>query len=269
MKSVEPALIPAAGKGTRLRPITRHLSKPLLPVGSDPVIQYTIREALDAGCPAVRVIRGAGDVSLHRYVRDQFDDRVRLVVQEEPKGLADALFRGYWDLDAPGRCAVLLPDNVVLDGKGIGSLLSLDEDDTVLGTIRVERQEAEYFGNSGAYEAESLDPNSGLEQIQSLQEKGEKNFRRRHDKWPARRTVPRYLLTREFFERAADRSPDPETGEVDDVPILRSMIKSTRVLGFPVDGDIFDMGTPERYQRLNKVMFERSRTPDETEPTYD
>ncbi len=240
----------------------------MLPVGSDPVIRYTIREALIAGCSPVRVIRGTGNVSLHRYVQEHYGDRVRLSVQEEPRGLADALLQGYQDLNGPDRCAVLLPDNVVLGGTGIGSLLSLDEEGTVLGTTQVNRKEAAYFGNSGEYEGELLDQSNGMERICSLQTKGEGSFRRRHEDWPVRRTVPRYLLTEKFFERAENRSPDPDTGEVDDVPILRSMITSSFVIGFPVHGEIYDMGTPERYQRLNKVMFERSWTSNETVPNH-
>ena len=266
---MEPALIPAAGRGTRLRPITHHLSKPMLPIGSVPVIHYSIREALSAGCSPVVVIRGAGDRELHRYVQKEFDERVRLTVQREPRGLADALLRGYRLLDDPDRCAALLPDNVVLNGDGIGSLLEVDEVCTVLGTTRVTRQEASYFGNSGDYEADCLDESSHLEQIQSLQAKGEGSFFRRHDEWPVRRSVARNVLTAEFFERAAERSPDPETGEVDDVPILRSMIKSTRVLGFPVGGDVHDMGTPERYLRLNQVMAEQSQTSNGIDPIHD
>jgi len=194
---------------------------------------------------------------------------VRLAVQAEPRGLADALLQGYETLEGPGRCAILLPDNVVLGGSGIASLLDVDEECSILGTTRVDREDANYFGNSGDYESDDLDETSGLERIQSLQSKGEGSFRRRHDKWPVRRSVARNLLTAEFFERAKERSPDSETGEVDDVPILRSMIKSSLVFGFPVDGEVYDMGTPERYLRLNDAILDRHQTSNVTEPIHD
>lgn len=246
-----PALIPAAGEGTRLRPVTRYLSKPMLPVGSEPVINFSLREALEAGCSPVVVVRSPGDSDLEEYVEFNCDDDVQLAVQSEPRGLADALKRGYDRLgNAPDRCAVLLPDNVVLGGRGIAPLLEYEHRGSVLGTTRVAERQARYFGNSGDYESTVLDESVPVERIESLQEKGSGHYGQRYDEWPNRRSVARNVLTREFFERVEAADPDPETGEIDDVPILRAMVQSSTVLGVPVDGAIHDMGTPERYLRL-------------------
>lgn len=43
------AIIPAAGKGTRLHPVTRWVPKELLPVGNTPALLHVLREALEAG----------------------------------------------------------------------------------------------------------------------------------------------------------------------------------------------------------------------------
>lgn len=258
MKTV-PALIPAAGRGTRLRPITRYLSKPMLPVGSEPVVKYTIEEALSAGCEPVVVVRSPDDDALENYVHSVFSDTVRTVVQPEQEGLADAALRGYDSLGHDGRCAMLLPDNVVLNGSGIGSLLGrTDSGAFALGTTSVTREQAAYFGNSGRFESKPVEGEHELVQITGLQTKGSGSFQNAAEDWPARRAVARSLLPEEFFRRARERDPDPESGEIDDVPIYRAMIQSSTVYGVPLDGDIHDMGTPKRYLKLNSVMAEQS-----------
>ncbi|HAR33257.1 MAG TPA: glucose-1-phosphate thymidylyltransferase, partial [Desulfobacter sp.] len=44
------ALILAAGFGTRLLPYTQHLPKPLFTINGRPVLDYAVRNLLDAGC---------------------------------------------------------------------------------------------------------------------------------------------------------------------------------------------------------------------------
>ena len=45
-------VIPAAGLGTRMRPITRVIPKELLPVGTRPIVQWCLTEALEGGLPS-------------------------------------------------------------------------------------------------------------------------------------------------------------------------------------------------------------------------
>lgn len=230
----------------------------MLPVGDEPVINFSLREALEAGCSPVVVVRSSEDADLKEYVTSNYEDEVRLAVQPEPRGLADALKRGYDRLENnPDRCAVLLPDNVVLGGRGIASLLDYDHEESVLGTTLVNEEQARYFGNSGDYESKVLDESGPVERIESLQEKGAGHFGQRYEKWPNRRSMARNVLTREFFERVEGAEPDPGTGEIDDVPILRTMVQSSTVIGVPVDGKIHDMGTPERYLRLSSFFHEQ------------
>ncbi len=223
----------------------------MLPVGSEPVIRFAVQEALEANCDPVVVVRSPADSQLQDYVNEVYPQRVKLTVQPNPDGLADALLQGYEFINNPRRCAAIVPDNVVLKGTGIQSLLQYSVEEPVLGTISVSKEEAQFFGNSGAYEAESLRTSNSIERIRTLQPKGEGSFRQRIEDWPVRRCVPRLLLTPEFFERTEERAPDPETGEIDDVPILRAMIKYSTVYAAPLNGTVYDMGTPRRYTRLN------------------
>ncbi|MFA6011674.1 MAG: sugar phosphate nucleotidyltransferase, partial [Desulfobacteraceae bacterium] len=49
------ALVLAAGFGTRLKPYTDSLPKPLFPLGGQPILERTIRQLIDGGCDAVVV----------------------------------------------------------------------------------------------------------------------------------------------------------------------------------------------------------------------
>ena len=83
------ALVLAAGRGERLRPLTATLPKPLLPVGGRPLLAWTLERLRAAGCEAVAI-------NLHHLggqIRDQFGDRFRgmpLVCSEEPELLGTA-----------------------------------------------------------------------------------------------------------------------------------------------------------------------------------
>lgn len=253
-----PALIPAAGRGTRLRPVTEYLSKPMLPVGAEPVIHYAIEEAISAGCSPVVIIRSSNDSDLEDYVAKNYGKTIKFAVQNEPRGLADALLEGYRVVDHNGSYAVLLPDNVILNGKGIKSLLDLEIEGCITGTTEVSADHAPFYGNSGGYDGQNLDEYDSVEQIVKLQEKRDGTFEDRYKDWPARRCVPRHVLTEEFFEKAEESEPDPETGEVDDVPILRAMVQSGNLYGAPLDGTPYDMGNPHRYLRLCHAVYEKN-----------
>jgi glucose-1-phosphate thymidylyltransferase len=89
------AIVLCAGKGTRLRPLTHTTAKHLIPVANKPVLFYSLETIKHAGITDVALI-----VSPHN--RDIFKDaigngesfgmRIEYVVQEEPKGLAHAVW---------------------------------------------------------------------------------------------------------------------------------------------------------------------------------
>ena len=49
-------VIPAAGLGTRMRPLTRVIPKELLPVGTRPMVQWCLTEALEGGFEEIAVV---------------------------------------------------------------------------------------------------------------------------------------------------------------------------------------------------------------------
>lgn len=95
---VEVALIPAAGRGTRMRPATNAVPKALLTVVDRPSIQWVVEEAVRAGVSEVVVVVDpdtGGMIERHFAALPHLAGvTVRSVVQERARGLGDAVLTG-------------------------------------------------------------------------------------------------------------------------------------------------------------------------------
>jgi CTP:molybdopterin cytidylyltransferase MocA len=88
-----PAVVIAAGLGTRLRPLTELYPKPVLPLDGRPVVATLLRELAAAGCRDVTLVVGYRAEQVERLVGDGagFGLTLRYARQEEPLGSAHAV----------------------------------------------------------------------------------------------------------------------------------------------------------------------------------
>lgn len=106
------AIIPAAGKGTRLRPHTLHTPKILLPIAGKPVLDYCIEMLLDVGCDEIGLIVGFQKEQLAEYTTQRYPEKIRLFEQTTPKGIAHAIAQAE-DFLQDDPVIILLGDTLV------------------------------------------------------------------------------------------------------------------------------------------------------------
>ena len=117
-------IILAAGKGTRLYPMTRPVCKPLLPVYDKPLIYYSVSVLMEAGIRDILVIVPPGEEHVFQALLgdgSQWGISITYAVQLVPRGIADAMLVGAEFVGQDSVCLVL-GDNIFYQ-EGFGAVL--------------------------------------------------------------------------------------------------------------------------------------------------
>ncbi|HEY3000519.1 MAG TPA: glucose-1-phosphate thymidylyltransferase RfbA [Acidimicrobiales bacterium] len=164
-------IILAGGSGTRLHPITKGISKQLMPVYDKPMIYYPLSTLMMAGIRDILVITTPDDSpQFRRLLGDGTELGMQLsyAVQPRPEGLAQAFIIGAGFVGGE-RVALALGDNI-FHGSGLGTALR-DNVDVVGGQVF-----AYHVANPSAYGVVEFDDDGRVLSIEEKPDKPRSNF---------------------------------------------------------------------------------------------
>lgn len=164
-------IILAGGSGTRLYPVTKSVSKQILPIYDKPMIYYPLSVLMLAGIKDILIISTPRDLGCFEELLgdgSQVGLNLQYKVQEEPKGLAEAFIIGE-EFIGNDRVALVLGDNIFY-GYGFSERLK----------NAVERQESTIFGyhvsNPKAFGVVEFDKDFNVVSIEEKPEEPKSNY---------------------------------------------------------------------------------------------
>jgi len=142
-------VILAAGKGTRFHPLTYYVPKEMLPIGNKPILGHIIEEGLNSGLDEIIVVTSPKKKAVVNYIKDFWDNDIKLIYQRKPIGPTDAIWRarkyiGYDDF------LLMLGDTILFDNLASHSLITEKEiynkRSIIVGISEVAKEDAHNYG---------------------------------------------------------------------------------------------------------------------------
>ena len=260
---IKQAIIPLAGLGTRLLPLTSVFAKELLPINGKPGIEYILDECIEAGIKEVIFIISKKKLMIKKYFyNDKFykniikrkkDPRIiseykkilkykkmiKFVFQDKPLGTGDAVLKTK-KLIKDKYFLMLLPDDLIIKKNCSQSMISIHKkfNSSVMASMRVNKNKVSRWG---IYNVKKKIDNMNFI-IKNVVEK------------PTIKQAPsnnavigRYILPKKIFDKLINLKPS-KGGEIHITDAIQSLINdNNKFVGHNFSGKYLDCGTMKGY----------------------
>ena len=260
---IKQAIIPLAGLGTRLLPLTSVFAKELLPINGKPGIEYILDECIEAGIKEVIFIISKKKLMIKKYfyndnfykniIKSKKDPRIineykkllkykkliKFVFQNKPLGTGDAVLKTKKFIKDK-YFLMLLPDDLIIKKNCSKSMIAVHKkhDAAVMASMKVARREVTRWG---IYDVKEKIDNKNFT-IKNVIEK------------PSIKEAPsnnavigRYILPKTIFNKLSKLKPG-KGGEIHITDAIQSLINDKdKFIGHNFTGKYLDCGTMKGY----------------------
>ena len=246
MAGVTRAVIPAAGKGTRMLPATTVVPKELLPLVDKPMIEYAVDEAIASGITDITVVINSAKLQIKEHLARRFDGvRFAFVFQEEARGLGHAVSCAA-DYLGDQPFAILLPDEIFIDIQPcLRQLLDVFEP-SYGGVLTVQQVSRTTISRYGAVAGRAVMP--GLVMVTDLVEKPKSE-----DAPSDLAIVGRYVVHPDLLPVLRQTQPGVK-GEIQLTDALRTLSASRPLFAQVFAGSRYDVGNTQDYLKANMEL---------------
>ena len=260
---IKQAIIPLAGQGTRLLPLTSVIPKELLPINGKPGLEYIIEECIQAGIKEIIFIISKNKENIRKYfyndkffkkiIKKKSDKRlineykkiqkykkiIKFVYQNKPLGTGDAVLKTQKFIK-DSYFIMLLPDDLIINRNCSKAMIAIHKKKkcSVMASMLVKRKNVKRWG---IYSVQSQ-INKNNFYIKDVIEKPEiKNA-------PSNNAViGRYILSKNIFKKLRNQKKG-KGGEIHITDSIKRLIHDgNKFIGHKFEGKYLDCGTMSGY----------------------
>jgi len=278
---IKTVVIPAAGLGSRMYPLTLAVPKPLLPLTTDSLIGHAVKEADKAGAEKIVIVcspeqiqsftdqfnpSGAQTQSVagesKKHFREQIEAyqalgrKLSFVTQATAKGLGNAIYQAKKEVQ--GTFGVILPDDVILDEDmqqvGLRSLTQNLTGDFVVAYEQVPDEDTHRYGILSVEEMTIQGVSRSI--ITGMVEKPKSEP-------PSNLAIMgRYILPEAIFDELENQAAGAG-GEIQLTDAMATLLSSDRhvAIAKPYEGKRYDCGTIESYMSSFAILSNKMHQP--------
>lgn len=243
MSAISKAVIPAAGTGTRMYPISEYLAKPMLPLGKKPVLQHIVEELEEASIDEIAIVARTEHQAIFEYFGNY--PAITIVEDNTASGPGGAILKAAEFVDGEDFMVVFCDAPVKGAGRSehLKRLIEAKYKYEAKAALSIYQIPGEEISSRGVVTFAEQEPGGEVVELKDMFEKPPKKSV--ESRWAS---ACRYMLDADIIEALGE--VEIEKGERQLTPAIHRMLhQGHRVVGLPIPGDLrrYDTGNFEGY----------------------